>query len=74
MVREESLTETEEAILGSTGAWRERKPVQCPRSGGSQQRDVPSSRKDVSMAELGVCLAVSPPSCLLDVPVGFSHT
>lgn len=48
--------------------------MHSPRSGCSQQQDVPFSRKDVSMTELDVCLGVSPPSSLLNVLVGFSHT
>lgn len=48
--------------------------MQCPSGGGSQQHDVPSSRRDVVVAELSVCLAISPSSSLLDVLLGLSHT
>lgn len=75
MVTEESLTETE-CYFGQhwSTAGESARPIHSPRSGCSQQQDVPFSRKDVSMTELDVCLTVSPPSSLLNVLVGFSHT
>lgn len=75
MVREESLTETEEAILGSTGARREGQPGQCSAPGvvavGSRRCRPPE--RMYPWLILGVCLAVSPALSLLDILVGFSH-